>query len=80
MSIDAFNMNLRVPAFSWNMVDFHKRSSFSWQASARRDPWTKGIKVKMAKYNILLMVKVFPGYSTVKKYKRENFNVGSAHW
>jgi hypothetical protein len=36
----------------------------------------------MAKYNILLMtmVKVFPGYSTVKKYKRENFNVGSAHW
>ena len=36
----------------------------------------------MAIYNILLMamVKVFPGYSTVKKYKRENFNVGSAHW
>ena len=36
----------------------------------------------MAKYNILLtaMVKVFPGYSTVKKYKKENFNVGSAHW
>ena len=35
---------------------------------------------KMAKYNILLtvMVKVFTGYSAVKKYKKKNFNVGSA--
>ena len=25
----------------------------------------------MVKYNILLMVKVLPGYGTVKKYKRK---------
>ena len=38
-----------------------------------------GIEVKLAKSNILLvaMVKVFPGYSTVKKYKKEIFNLGS---
>ena len=26
------------------------------------------------------MVKILPGYSTVKKYKKEIFNLGSAHW
>ena len=41
-----------------------------------------GIKVKLAKSNILqmAMVKAFPGYSTKKKYKKENSNLGSAHW
>ena len=41
-----------------------------------------GIKVKLAKSNILLMgmVKVFPGYSTVKKYQKEIFNLVSAYW
>ena len=44
--------------------------------------WFNGIKVKLAKSNILLMaiVKIFPGYSTVKKYIKETFNLGSANW
>ena len=35
----------------------------------------------LAKLNILLMamVKVLLGCSTVKKYKRKNFNLGSGH-
>ena len=38
--------------------------------------------MKLAKSDILLMgmVKILPGYSTVKKYKKEFFNPGSAHW
>ena len=36
----AFNMNFKVPDFSWNIVDFQIRSSFSWLARVRREPWT----------------------------------------
>ena len=41
-----------------------------------------GIKVKLAKSNILLiaMVKVLQGCSTVQKYKRKKFKLGSGHW
>ena len=42
----------------------------------------ESLKVILAKLNILLMamVKVLLGCSTVKKYKRKNFNLGSGHW
>ena len=32
----AFNMNLRVPDLSWNMLDFHTRSTFSLAARVSR--------------------------------------------
>ena len=36
VSMAAFNMNLRVPDLSWNMLDFHTRSTFSLAARVSR--------------------------------------------